>query len=149
MRYCDGMTDTTTDTRNNVLHFGYLDDAANLDRTVVEVILTAARCLEIHGYSTDDLLAAYDEGDSFREWGEARHDADYAVETWGRNDSYHGMVFLSHNVGPEMARTLFDHLVDEGIADPTADCSPSQWENTAAWAYTDAEDFSVQHTHGN
>lgn len=137
------MTDTTTDTRL-AFHFGYTDEAAQTDRTVVDVILTVFETFRDFGISPDHLLAAYDEGDSFREWCESKHDDDYATETWGSKDSYHGMVFLSGDTPHGLARMIFESLVQAGIADPTADCSPSHWEAPCAWALTSAEDFSVQ-----
>jgi len=142
MVYVDGMTATTVNT-STALHFGLLDDAANDMRTETDMVLAVARCLEAHGYSSNDLVGCYDEGDSFREWGEHRWDADEAIEVFGSNDSYHGKVFLSDRVTPEMAETIFQHLVDEAIADPTADCSPSMTVGTCAWAFTTAEDFSA------
>lgn len=141
------MTATTTDLDTmNALHFG-LDDAANNMRTETEMTLAVARCLELEGYSSSDLVGCYVEGDSFREWGEAIYDDEDAIDAFGSTDRYHAKVFLSDNVGPEMAETLFDYLVGENIADPTADCASPTMENTCAWAYTSAKDFSVQYAH--
>jgi hypothetical protein len=79
--------------------------------------------------------AAYVDGDSFVEWGEAQGD-----------DPAHATVFFGAADKAEasiLGLAIFNHLLAAFVADPAASCMPNTLLN---YAITDAADWSEQVT---